>query len=382
MNPLAPAAHDRVAHPIHADVSVVVAAHREDRRDLAERADQIAQLAQLRRPIDQVAPQEQGIDFGGARGFDHLPAEVIGAVPPKVDVAHVHQAARIRPDRQALLADVKGPVQPDGQRSRRQVGSPYSGVALARLVAAFAHQTQPGCSPGGACQARGPIEAVTAETRQPPAGRPRPSEEHRGAAPSTLYGKATESVHRTGSERVVQVRRDGQGRPHARSRWTPATPTSPSLTLPRCEGARETNPGGPGRGGVSDGDRRGASRLVRGEAEGPSAEPCARGDGTAAEEWPRGSPATWAPTQWTPVPCGSPGTRSRSRWSSRDSRTTAARSWPIGPSGSGSRDDAGPLAIDRRQRGVRSRSLSSVCAAGCASVARNLPPASFPSAPR
>jgi hypothetical protein len=45
MNPLPPAAHDRVADSIHADMPVVVAANREDWRYLAERADQIAQLA-------------------------------------------------------------------------------------------------------------------------------------------------------------------------------------------------------------------------------------------------------------------------------------------------------------------------------------------------
>ena len=36
---------------------------------------------------------------------------------PKMDVAHIHQTARIGPDEQALLADVKGSVKPDGQQS-------------------------------------------------------------------------------------------------------------------------------------------------------------------------------------------------------------------------------------------------------------------------
>ena len=58
MNPLPPAAHDRALHTIHADISVVVAAHRKHRRDLTERTDQIAQLAQLRRFVDQVASEE------------------------------------------------------------------------------------------------------------------------------------------------------------------------------------------------------------------------------------------------------------------------------------------------------------------------------------
>jgi hypothetical protein len=45
MNPLTASAHDRVADSIHADKPVVVAADGEDRRNLAERADQIAKLA-------------------------------------------------------------------------------------------------------------------------------------------------------------------------------------------------------------------------------------------------------------------------------------------------------------------------------------------------
>ena len=69
MNPLAPAAHDRVAHPIQADVSVMVTTNRKNRREFAERADQIAQLSQLGRSVYQVAPQKQGIDLGAPRGF-------------------------------------------------------------------------------------------------------------------------------------------------------------------------------------------------------------------------------------------------------------------------------------------------------------------------
>jgi hypothetical protein len=45
MNPLPSTAHDRFADSIHTDLSVVVAAHRADRRELAERPDQIAKPA-------------------------------------------------------------------------------------------------------------------------------------------------------------------------------------------------------------------------------------------------------------------------------------------------------------------------------------------------
>jgi len=69
VNPLASAAYDRVAHQIQADVSVMIAANRKNRREFAERADQIAQLSQLGRSVYQVAPQKQGIDLGAPRGF-------------------------------------------------------------------------------------------------------------------------------------------------------------------------------------------------------------------------------------------------------------------------------------------------------------------------
>ena len=48
--------------------------------------------------------------FRKTRGFDYLPTEIIGTCPPKMYIAHIHQTARIMPQRQALLADVKGPV--------------------------------------------------------------------------------------------------------------------------------------------------------------------------------------------------------------------------------------------------------------------------------
>jgi hypothetical protein len=44
MNPSPPAAFDRVANSMHADPSVVVPAHSQDRRDLVQRGDQIAKL--------------------------------------------------------------------------------------------------------------------------------------------------------------------------------------------------------------------------------------------------------------------------------------------------------------------------------------------------
>ena len=42
MNPFTPAAHDRVADSVHTNTYVVIAAHGEHRRQLAERANQVA----------------------------------------------------------------------------------------------------------------------------------------------------------------------------------------------------------------------------------------------------------------------------------------------------------------------------------------------------
>jgi hypothetical protein len=108
LNPSTPAGGDRVADLIDPDLSVVVAAHGKHRRDLAKRADQIAKRAKFSPAIDQIASQQQNVDFGPARGLDHLPAKMMRTPAPQVEIAHVHQAARIRPDGQPLLADVQG----------------------------------------------------------------------------------------------------------------------------------------------------------------------------------------------------------------------------------------------------------------------------------
>jgi hypothetical protein len=113
VNPFSPAARHRIADSIHADVLVVVAAHGENGRYFAERADQIAELIQFSRSIHQVAAQEQSIDRGSARRLDYLPTELVGTFPPKVDVARIHQTARVVSHREALFADVKGAVKAD-----------------------------------------------------------------------------------------------------------------------------------------------------------------------------------------------------------------------------------------------------------------------------
>ena len=64
MNPLAPAARDRFADSFHTDAPVVVAADSEDRGDFAKRADQLAKRSEFRRPIHQVAAQQNNVHFG------------------------------------------------------------------------------------------------------------------------------------------------------------------------------------------------------------------------------------------------------------------------------------------------------------------------------
>ena len=56
---------------------------------------------------------QRAIEDGAARGVDYLPAQLIRACAPEMDIAHVHQTACIRPYCQALLADVKSSVQPN-----------------------------------------------------------------------------------------------------------------------------------------------------------------------------------------------------------------------------------------------------------------------------
>ena len=58
MNPLPAAVNDGVTDAIHPEPPVVVAADCEHRRHAAERVDQVAQPAQLRTMVNQVAPEQ------------------------------------------------------------------------------------------------------------------------------------------------------------------------------------------------------------------------------------------------------------------------------------------------------------------------------------
>ena len=81
MNPCAAAFHDSLGHAIEAHRLIVVAAHGIDRCDFPQRAHQIAQLAQLRRPVDKITAQYQGIDWDRVSCFENLSTEIIRAPP-------------------------------------------------------------------------------------------------------------------------------------------------------------------------------------------------------------------------------------------------------------------------------------------------------------
>ena len=77
--------------------------------------DQVAQLVQFRRFIDQVAAQQHTVGFGLTHGPNHLPREILRAFRPKMNIADVHQATRVAPRRNALLTNVKGSLKADFQ---------------------------------------------------------------------------------------------------------------------------------------------------------------------------------------------------------------------------------------------------------------------------
>jgi hypothetical protein len=57
MNPFTSTAYHRLTDSRHADMTVVISTNSEDGRHFGKRTNQITQLAELRRPIDQVTTQ-------------------------------------------------------------------------------------------------------------------------------------------------------------------------------------------------------------------------------------------------------------------------------------------------------------------------------------
>lgn len=115
MNPLPAAVNDGVTDAIHAEPPVVVAADGEHRRHAAERVDQVAQPAQLRAMVNQVAPEEQRIWAAASHGIEYLPTQRRRSAVPEVKIADVQQPTRVVPRRQPLFADMQHSTQPDLQ---------------------------------------------------------------------------------------------------------------------------------------------------------------------------------------------------------------------------------------------------------------------------
>jgi hypothetical protein len=97
VNPFATRTTHRVSDSIDADAVVMIAANGEHRCNLAELAGQQTQLAQLGCVIQQIATQEHGICLASRDAIDHLLAEHVGTTVSQVNIADVHQPARIVP---------------------------------------------------------------------------------------------------------------------------------------------------------------------------------------------------------------------------------------------------------------------------------------------
>jgi hypothetical protein len=112
-----------VPDPVHTNMAVMITSNGQDRRQFAELANQISQLAQLGWAIDEIATQEHGIRFASIHRIDHLPAQFVAAAAAKMNIADIHQAARIVTRGKAFFADIEGVVKPDFQQPGRPLRS-------------------------------------------------------------------------------------------------------------------------------------------------------------------------------------------------------------------------------------------------------------------
>ena len=93
----------------------MVPANRQNGCAGVKETDQVVQLIQFRRFIDQIAAQQHDVGLTLTHGPNHLPGEILRAFRPKMNIADVHQATRVVPRRNALLTNVKGPLKADFQ---------------------------------------------------------------------------------------------------------------------------------------------------------------------------------------------------------------------------------------------------------------------------
>lgn len=75
MDPTPAAAFHGRANVVHADQPVMVAANGEHGRNVAKRANQLAQPAQLGTTVYEVASEQHRIRVGASRGIQHLTSE-------------------------------------------------------------------------------------------------------------------------------------------------------------------------------------------------------------------------------------------------------------------------------------------------------------------
>jgi len=115
VNPFPSTTHYRVANPVQAQLVIMIAADGQHRRHIAKRADQLMEFTEFRCVIDEVAAEQNSVRAGGAYGFDDLPAKIVGPSSSQMNVADIHQAAGVAPQRQAFLSNVKGALKTDFQ---------------------------------------------------------------------------------------------------------------------------------------------------------------------------------------------------------------------------------------------------------------------------
>ena len=117
LDPLPAALFDGVPYAIHPKLLIVVATNRQNRCDLAERANQVTEPAQLGGTVHQVASEQHHIRVAPGRGVQYLPAQDLGATVSEVNVTEIQQSTGVVSRREPLLPDVEGSAQPDFQRS-------------------------------------------------------------------------------------------------------------------------------------------------------------------------------------------------------------------------------------------------------------------------
>ena len=108
---------------------VVVATNRQNRCDLAERANQVTQPAQLGGTVHQVASEQHHIRIAPGHGVQYLPTQGLGSTLSEVNVTDIQQSTRVVSRRESLLPDVQGGGAARFPALRRTTSTSSSGAA-------------------------------------------------------------------------------------------------------------------------------------------------------------------------------------------------------------------------------------------------------------